>query len=98
MSKCEPKKSEIARADNRSAFPETAKIVDMFRQVFGADQVKLVHAQEGGQEIGKKMPAAVRFMTVAQWLRCSELIGDELVRRAIKPMPPSIFGYGKRGR
>lgn len=97
MSTCEPKKTEVARADNRSAFPETAKVVDLFRQVFGADQVKLVYANEGGNEIGKKLPPAVSYVTLAQWFRGSELIRDELVRRAAKPLPPSIDGYA-RGR
>lgn len=97
MSTCEPKKSEIARADNRSAFPNTAAIMDMFRAEFGSDQVKLLYGEEGGKSIGKKLPEPVRFKTVTQWLQGIELIRQETVRKAAKPMPPSIDGYA-RGR
>jgi len=85
MSICEPKKPEIARADNRSAFPATAAIVDEFRAAFGADQVKLIYSEEGGKTIGKKPPEPKRFVTADQWLIGSELIKLELVRRAEKP-------------
>lgn len=97
MSTCEPKKSEIARADNRSAFPGVATIMDLFREQFGVDQVRLLYGEEDGKSIGKKLPEPVRFKTVAQWLHGSELIKQEMVRKAAKPMPPSIDGYA-RGR
>ena len=93
MSICEPKKSEIARADNRSAFPNTAEIMDLFREQFGVDQVKLLCGEEAGKTIGKKLPEPVKFKTVSQWLQGSELIKQETVRKAAKPMPPSIDGY-----
>lgn len=43
---------------NRAAFPETAKLVDELRAVFGPD-VKLVWASEGGREIGKRFADGV---------------------------------------
>jgi hypothetical protein len=81
MSICEPKKSEIARADNRSAFPNTAAIMDDFKKHFGSDQVKLIYAEEAGKKIGKKLPAAKDFVTVDQWLRGSKLIEQEMMRK-----------------
>lgn len=39
------------RSSNRAAFPETAKLVDELRDVFGPG-VKLVWAEENGREIG----------------------------------------------
>ena len=39
------------RDQNRAAFPGVAEIVDEFRAEFGA--VKVLHAVEGGKEIGK---------------------------------------------
>jgi hypothetical protein len=97
MSTCEPKKSEIARADNRSAFPNTAAIVDEFKNQFGSDQVRLLYGEEAGKTIGNKLPEPVYFKTVAQWLQGSELIRQEQVRKDAKPLPPSINGY-VRGR
>ena len=44
--------------DNRAAFPETARIVDELRDIFGPG-VKLIWDQENGREIGKKMPEGV---------------------------------------
>ena len=41
------------KTSNREQFPETARIVDEFRRVFGADQVGLIWAVEGGKMIGK---------------------------------------------
>lgn len=38
--------------DNRKRFPETAKIVDEFRRVFG-DGVKVKWAVENGRSIGR---------------------------------------------
>lgn len=80
MSICEPKKTEIARADNRSAFPETAKIVDAFREQFGSD-VRLLYAEEGGKTVGKPRPLAKRFLTATQWLQGSELVQQDAVKR-----------------
>lgn len=98
MSICEPKKTEFTQADNRSAFPNTAAIMDLFREQFGADQVKLLYGEEGEKSIGKKLPEPVRFKTVAQWLHGSELIKQEQVRKAAKPLPPSIDGFSRGGR
>lgn len=44
---------ELERTANRDAFPETAKIVDEFRRVFGLE-VRLIWAEENGRQIGKK--------------------------------------------
>ncbi len=77
MSRCEPKKTEIARADNRSAFPATAAIVDKFRSAFGVDQVKLVYADEGGKTIGKPLPEPKRWLDADGWLKGSELVKQE---------------------
>lgn len=46
------------RSSNRAAFPETAKLVDELRGVFGPG-VKLVWAEESGLTIGEKGPAGV---------------------------------------
>ena len=81
MSKCSSQQNESAAADNRSAFPATALIVDEFRAAFG-DGVKLVYAEEGGKKIGKLPPVPKRFVTADQWLKGSELVRDELARRA----------------
>lgn len=81
MSICEPKKTELAAENNRAAFPETAKIVDAFRKEFGSDQVKLICSQEGGRTLGKIPPQFQRFMTVEQWLKGSEMIERDRVRR-----------------
>lgn len=85
MSKCDRQKSKGARADNRSAFPATARIVDEFRAEFG-DGVKLIHAEEGGKTIGRKPPEPKRFVMVDQWLKAGDLIRAELARRAVKPI------------
>lgn len=42
---------EARRAANRAAFPEVAKIVDEFREVFG-DGVKVEGGSEGGKSFG----------------------------------------------
>lgn len=52
-SPCEAEKARIA-AENRDKLPEVARIVAEFKDVFGADQVKLIWAQEAGHEVGKK--------------------------------------------
>lgn len=44
---------EEQRAANRAAMPETAKIVDEYRRVFG-DGVRLVWAEENGKLVGQK--------------------------------------------
>ena len=48
---------QIAAAANRAAFPGAARIVDEFREVFGAE-VKLLWAAENGREIGVR-PASI---------------------------------------
>lgn len=48
----------MSAADNRAAFPVTAKLVDELRAVFGPD-VKLMWASEGGREIGTRGPQGV---------------------------------------
>lgn len=82
MSKCELSKKESAAADNRSAFPATALIVDEFRAAFG-DGVKLVYAEEGGKTVGKKPAEPKRFVTADGWLRGSALVKAELARRNV---------------
>lgn len=52
-SPCKAEKSRIA-AENRVKFPQVAAIVDEFKEAFGADQVKLIWAQEAGHEVGNK--------------------------------------------
>lgn len=42
-----------AKASNRAAFPQAARIVDELREVFG-EGVKLEFAEEGGREIGQR--------------------------------------------
>lgn len=83
MSKCDPQKKEITAADNRSAFPATALIVDEFRAAFG-DDVKLVYAEEGGKTIGRKPAEPKRVVTADGWLKGSALIADEVARRKVK--------------
>lgn len=67
-------------AKNRAEFPATAQIFDEFRKEFGGG-VKLLYASEGGREIGKKPAEPKHFMTVGQWLKCSELIAQAEARR-----------------
>lgn len=93
---CESKKTETARVDNRSEFPNAANIMDLFRKVFGHDQVKLLYAEEGGKTIGKKLPMPKRYVTVEAWLKGSKLINEEMVRRAVKPMLPSSNKFAQR--
>lgn len=40
--------------DNRLLMPECSRIIDDFRNVFGADQVKVTYAAENGIVLGKK--------------------------------------------
>jgi hypothetical protein len=40
------------KEDNRNKFPEVAKIVDKFTEIFG--KVKVIYAEEGGNTVGKK--------------------------------------------
>jgi len=96
MSICESKKTETARVDNRSAFPNAASIMDLFRKAFGDDQVKLLYAEEGGRTIGKQLPRPKQFVTVEKWLNGSRLIKEEMVRRAAKPMLPSSNKLAQR--
>lgn len=51
------------RSSNRAAFPETAKLVDELRDVFGPG-VKLVWAEENGRTIGEKGPDGVEATRV----------------------------------
>lgn len=55
----------MSAADNRAAFPETAKLVDELRTVFGTD-VKLMWASEGVREIGVRGPEGVPVTRVAR--------------------------------
>lgn len=48
---------------NRAAFPETARLVDGLREVFGADAT-LTWASENGREIGKRGPDGVQATQV----------------------------------
>lgn len=48
---------------NRAAFPETARLVDGLREVFGPD-VTLTWACENGREIGKRGPDGVQATRV----------------------------------
>jgi hypothetical protein len=43
----------MRRDQNRAKFPAVTRVVDSFRDAFGADQVRVVWAREGGNEIGK---------------------------------------------
>jgi hypothetical protein len=47
----EPAKARKA-ADNRARFPFAAAIADELKIVFGEDQVKLIWAREGDNEVG----------------------------------------------
>lgn len=71
-----------AATKNRAEFPATAQILDEFRKEFGQG-VKLLYASEAGREIGKKPAEPKHFMTVGQWLRCSELIAEAEARREL---------------
>lgn len=42
-----------ARDRNRAEFPGLAQVMDAFREQFG-DDVKLLHGEESGKEIGKR--------------------------------------------
>jgi hypothetical protein len=81
MSRCEAKKSGIARADNRANFPATARLLDEFKKEFGDDQVKLIFAEEGGKTIGKKLPEPVNYLTADQWLKMSEKLSFEGMKK-----------------
>lgn len=39
---------------NREQFPTVAGVVAQFRDVFGADQVRVTYAEENGRSIGEK--------------------------------------------
>ena len=43
----------MTAAGNRAAAPMIAELMDAAREVFGADQVKLIYAKEGDFERGK---------------------------------------------
>lgn len=63
----------MTRERNREAFPGVAQIVDDFRSAFGA--VKVLHATEGGREIGK--PPAFDGTDVDKLIR----LNDAMKRR-----------------
>lgn len=44
----------LRRNENRKNMPEITKVVDEFKEVFGADQVTVLYAQEGNFELGRK--------------------------------------------
>ena len=48
----------MTAADNRAKAPQIAELIDAMREVFGADQVKLVYAKENGFERGKPFEPA----------------------------------------
>lgn len=48
------KAAERARR-NREMFPETARIIDLFKNTFGADQIRVGYARENGHTIGTPM-------------------------------------------
>ena len=51
----------MSREKNRAEFPGLAQLMDTFRALYG-DNVKLVHGEEGGREIGKRpMPDGVEI-------------------------------------
>lgn len=43
----------MSRERNRAEFPGLAALMDAFRKLYG-DNVKLVHGEESGKEIGKR--------------------------------------------
>lgn len=45
-------KLQAAKAQNRIAYPETARVVDALESVFG--KVKVIWAEENGKTIGRK--------------------------------------------
>lgn len=46
----------MSRERNRAEFPGLAALMDTMRELYGND-VRLIHGEEGGKEIGKR-PAA----------------------------------------
>lgn len=97
MLTCEPKK-EQARANNRESFPAVASIMDEFRAEFGAENVRLIYAEEGGNSIGKKPPEPLKFITTEQWLAGSKKIIFEAARREEKKLLPNLNGYVRGAR
>lgn len=57
---------------NRQAMPVVAGMADQFRKVFGADQMKVVYAEENDRKLGTPPPAGIKPV----------LTGDKV------PMPP----------
>lgn len=51
------------KENNRAAFPQTAKLVDDLRDIFGAG-VKLEWVCENGREVGKRGPEGVQATQV----------------------------------
>jgi hypothetical protein len=90
------KNPENSAAQNRVAFPETAKVVDLFRSAFG-DGVKVIYSTLDGKLIGKIPPEPTKFVTAERWLWQTEnLVKPELLRRASKPMLSSCLGKGRK--
>lgn len=55
--------SSAARADeNRRRMPTVAAWVDEAKEVFGADQVTVAYASEGGLTMGRKMEGGVVYV------------------------------------
>lgn len=70
-------RAEQARR-NRARMPETARVIDEFRGVFGP-MTRTVYAEEGGHVVGRKRPPE-RCMNADQWLhflRTGELPAEE---------------------
>ena len=80
MSTCEQSTEK-----NRAEFPAAAAALAEWRAEFGAG-VKLLYAVENGKSIGKKPVAPKQFTTPDNWLKASDLINEELERRALKLM------------
>lgn len=59
-------------ASNRAAFPETARIVDDLRAVFGQD-VKLVWAEENGRTLGVRDLPGTQVLASEMVLRAPEI-------------------------
>jgi len=45
---------EVSSKENREDFPTLAGIIDQFKDVFGADQVKVRYVEENGKSLGKR--------------------------------------------
>lgn len=60
-------------AEHRRKMPTVSSWVDEAREVFGADNVKVVFASEGGVTLGQRQPAGVPCVVgVWPWLKPKE--------------------------